>query len=39
MALPAKLLEDLLHQPPKAAYVQEAINLVKDKPLKAAIVP
>ncbi len=33
----AKPLEDLLYLPPKAAPVQEAIDLIKDKPLKAAV--
>jgi hypothetical protein len=36
-AAAAKPLDDLLHLPPKAAPVQKAINLVKDKPLKAAV--
>jgi hypothetical protein len=30
-------LGDLLYLPPEAAPIQEAINLVKDKPLKAAV--
>jgi hypothetical protein len=38
-AAPAKPLADLLHLPPEAAPIQEAINLVKDKPLKAAVAP
>jgi hypothetical protein len=36
-ASPAKPLDNLLHLPPKAAPVQEAIDLVEDKPLKAAV--
>ncbi len=36
-ASPAKPLDNLLHLPPEAAPVQEAINLVEDKPLKAAV--
>jgi hypothetical protein len=39
VAAPAKPLDDLLHLPPEAAPVQEAIDLVKDKPLKAAVAP
>jgi hypothetical protein len=39
VAAPAKLLDDLLHLPPKAAPVQEAIDLIKDKPLEAAVAP
>ncbi len=31
-AAPAKLLDNLLHLPPKLAPIQETINLVKDKP-------
>ena len=34
-ASPAKLLDNL---PPKAAPIQESINLVKDKPLRAVVV-
>jgi hypothetical protein len=34
-----KPLDDLLHLSPKAAPIQEAIDLVKDKPLKAAVAP
>jgi hypothetical protein len=37
VALPTKPLDNLLHLPPKAAPVQEAINLVEDKPLEAAV--
>jgi hypothetical protein len=36
-AAPAKLLDDLLYVPPKATPIQEAIDLVKDKPLKAVV--
>jgi hypothetical protein len=36
-ASPPKPLDNLLHLPPKAAPVQKAINLVEDKPLKAAV--
>jgi hypothetical protein len=39
MAAPAKLLDNLLHLPPEAAPVQEAIYLVEDKPLEAAVAP
>jgi hypothetical protein len=38
-AAPAKPLDDLLHLPPEAAPVQEAIDLVKDEPLKAVVAP
>jgi hypothetical protein len=37
MASPAKPLDNLLHLPPEAKPTQEAINLVEDKPLKAAV--
>jgi hypothetical protein len=37
VAAPAKPLDDMLHLPPKAAPVQEAIDLIKDKPLEAAV--
>jgi hypothetical protein len=37
VASPAKPLDNLLHLPPEAAFVQEAINLVEDKPLKATV--
>jgi hypothetical protein len=36
-AAPMKPLDNLLHLPIKAAPVQEAINLVEDKPLKDAV--
>ncbi len=36
-ASPTKPLDDLIYLPPKAAPIQEAINLVKDKPLKVAV--
>jgi hypothetical protein len=35
----AKPLDDLLHLPPEASPIQEAIDLVKDKPLEAAVAP
>jgi hypothetical protein len=38
-ASPAKPLDDLLHLPPETAPVQEANDLVKDKPLEAAVAP
>jgi prophage DNA circulation protein len=39
VAAPANPLDDLLHLPPKAAPVQEAIDLIKNKPLEAAVTP
>jgi hypothetical protein len=36
-ASPTKPLDNLLHLPPGAAPVQEAIDLVEDKPLEAAV--
>jgi hypothetical protein len=36
-ASPAKPLDNLLHLPPEAAPIQKAIDLVEDKPLKAAV--
>ncbi len=36
-ASPAKPLDNLLHLPPEAAPVQEAIDLVEDKPLEATV--
>jgi hypothetical protein len=38
-AAPAKPLDNLLHLPPKAAPIQEVINLVEDKSLEATVAP